>query len=477
MEPARLKDIAEVIGASWRAVGTCGDATVREVSTDTRTLSGPALFFALRGERFDGHAFVEEAKRRGAAASVVAGERAAGLPESAGPYLCVPDPLEALEKLASWNRGRGGLRVVAVTGSVGKTTTKEFLAEILAASFRVRAAPKSFNNRIGVAMTLLQADRATEVVVAELGASAPGEISHLARIARPDCAVLTEIAPAHLEGFGSLDGVVRAKSEIFEGLDASGIAFIRQGVYGFERLKAAVPGRTLTFGWEAGDYAVSECRREGPAGGWAFELRSPRGDSGRLFLPVPGKHNVLNAAAAVAVARELGIPWDAIRQALLRCRLPPLRFAVAEAGGVELVDDSYNANPASMAAAIEEWLSRPDGSPGIPRRLVAVLGEMLELGAESRRLHEELGERIASTPLALLVTVGPGARWIGERCKARGAKFAAVHFDSAEEALGFLRREVRRGDRVLLKGSRRVGLDAVASELRNLLSREPGGAR
>lgn len=464
MEPLPIGTIARAIGGSWERGGLPEGALVREVSTDTRTLSGSALFFALSGERFDGHAFVEEAKRRGALASVVARRRAGDLPPEAGPYLSVDDPLAGLERLASWNRGRAGLRVVAVTGSVGKTTTKGFIAAILSRAFRVRAAPKSFNNRVGVATTLIQADADTEVVVAELGASAPGEIAHLSRIARPDAAVVTEIAPAHLEGFGDLDGVAAAKAEIFEGLADGGAAFIRRGVHGFERLAAAARGPVRTFGWDAGDYAVRGCRRAGR--GFDFELEDPEGARRDLSLPVPGRHNVLNAVAAVAVARELGTPWEEVREGLLRCSLPPSRLGVFEAGGVEIIDDSYNANPASMAAAISEALALGDGVSAEPRRLVAVLGEMLELGRESRRLHEELGAAIAPAPLALLVTVGPGARPIGEGARARGAAFAIAHVGSAAEALEVLGRELRMGDRVLLKGSRRIGLDAVASELR-----------
>lgn len=468
MEPLPIGTIARAIGGSWERGGPPEGAVVREVSTDTRTLSGSAVFFALSGERFDGHAFVAEAKRRGALASVVARGRAAGLPPEAGPYLSVDDPLAGLERLASWNRGRAGLRVVAVTGSVGKTTTKGFIAAILSRAFRVCAAPKSFNNRIGVATTLIRADASTEVVVAELGASAPGEIAHLSRIARPDAAVVTEIAPAHLAGFGDLDGVVAAKAEIFEGLADGGVSFLRRRAYGFERLAAAARGPVRTFGWDDGEYAVRACRRAGR--GYDFELVDPEGARLDLSLSVPGRHNVLNAAAAAAVARELGMPWEEIREGLLRCRLPPSRLAVFEAGGVEIVDDSYNANPASMAAAISEWLALGDGAPAEPRRLVAVLGEMLELGPESGRLHEELGIEIAAAPLALLVTVGRGARPIGEGARARGAAFEIAHVESAAEALEILRREIREGDRVLLKGSRRIGLDAVASELSRRLA-------
>jgi UDP-N-acetylmuramoyl-tripeptide--D-alanyl-D-alanine ligase len=454
------------------AAGPPPGVLVAELLTDSRTLSRQSIFVALRGERFDGHSYLEEARAKGAIASIVSQSRLEGLPARGGPYIAVDDPLEALERIARWNRNRLNLRVVGVTGSVGKTSTKEFLATVLAGAFQVKSAPKSFNNRLGVAITLLSATPKTEILVVELGTSGLGELSHLSLLARPDRVVLTEIAPAHIAGLGDLAGVVRAKAEVFDGLDPGGAAFIRHGVHGFDSFQRRVSGRLITFGWGAGDFCVTDCQRvllgEEPKRetfaadyGYHFTING----SENFLLPVPGRHNVLNAAAAISVARDLGMSWEEIRYSLASCRLPPLRLEVAEEHGLLFVDDSYNANPLSMEAAIDEWGSlRVNGSTS----LVAVLGDMLEMGALSRRLHEDIGRKIGASGARIIVTIGRDSHWIGEACRGTdGGKGAeTAHFESALEALPFLKESLRPGDRILFKASRLIGLDRLVIELR-----------
>jgi UDP-N-acetylmuramoyl-tripeptide--D-alanyl-D-alanine ligase len=483
MEPQELREIIERMGGRWVAPTPPPRLRVAELGTDSRTISDNAIFVALQGPRFDGHAFLGEARRRGAVASIVSRSRVDGLSPESGPYIAVDDPLEALESVARWNREHLDLEVVAVTGSVGKTSTKEFLATVLAGRFEVRSAPKSFNNRIGVAVTLLSAGPRTEVLVVELGASGPGEISFLSRAVRPRRVVLTEIAPAHLEGFGDLAGVVAAKSEVFEGLEEGGSAVLKHGVEGFERFRARVKGPVRTFGWGAGDYAITDCQRvrlgsrASPGHpyddyGYHFTLNGTE----NFILPVPGRHNVANAAAAIAVARDLGMRWEEIRSSLAECRLPPLRFEVTEQGGVVVVDDSYNASPRSMEAAIDEWLELaapppvPAGKNGAARQLVAVLGDMLEMGSASRRLHEDVGCRLASSGARLLVTIGGDSRWIAEAFRREGGGADTVHFASAKDALPLLQRDVRPGDRVLFKASRGIGLDALVKQFKGWLA-------
>jgi len=479
MEPLSLKRMVDLLGGDWVSTLPLPKTLVEAVSTDSRSLSHGALFVALHGETFDGHAFVEEARRKGALANVVSRDRLRDLPPGGAPYVAVDDPLSAMERLAAWNRQRLALTVIGVTGSVGKTSTKEFLAAILSMSFRVKSSPKSFNNRIGVANTLLSADPATDVLVAELGTSGRGELSHLSRIVRPHKVVLTEIAPAHLAGLGSLDGIVEAKAEIFEGLEPGGAAFLRHGVYGFDRFAARRKGPLATFGWNEGDYAVTRSvplRDRGVGRGFEFTVN----DAESFLLQVPGHHNILNATAALAVARDMGMSWEDIRAGLARARLPPLRLQVHEEGGVVFVDDSYNANPASMAAAIEEWLAmRNGGGPGATggqgetSALVAVLGDMLEMGSESRRFHEDIGRKLSKAGARLVVTVGSDSRWIGEACRDGGGASETVHFENVAGAIPFLKDRLRAGDQVLFKASRRVGLDEAVSELRKWL----GGPR
>lgn len=470
MEPLELSSIIGNSGGRWVGAAPLPASRIAELGTDTRTLGQQSVFVALSGPKFDGHQFVAEARKRGAIASIVRASRLGELPSEGGPYIAVDDPLEALERLAAWNRKRLPFEVVAVTGSVGKTSTKEFIATLLGAAFQTKSAPKSFNNRIGVAVTLLSARKNTEVLVLEMGTSGPGEISHLSHLARPHKVVLTEIAPAHLEGLGNLDGVLRAKAEIFDGQVEGGAAILRHGIHGFETLRARARGPVTTFGWQQGDLAITDCQRvvlgrdgrESAAQaeyGYHFTL----GGSQNFLLPVPGRHNVLNAAAAIAVARSFGMSWELIRSQLAACRLPPLRLQVAQENGLVLVDDTYNANPASMEAAISEWESI-EGAGEATR--VAVLGDMLEMGSESRRLHAEIGKRLARSGARLVVTVGNDSKWIGEACRSEGSTPETLHFATTAEALPFLKSHLRPGDCVLFKGSRRIGLDGAVKALR-----------
>lgn len=483
MEPLELESILEHAGGQWVSTTPVPRLRVAEIGTDTRTLARQSVFVALPGSHCDGHAFVAEAKRRGAVASIVRQASLASLPPGGGPYIAVAEPLDALEQLAIWHRGRLRAQVVAVTGSVGKTSTKEFLTTVLAGAFQVRSAPKSFNNRLGVALTLLSAARETEVLVMELGTSAPGEIAHLSRVAKPHKIVITEIAPAHLDGLKDIDGVVAAKAEIFDGWMPEGSAFVRAGVRGYEvfAARAACGARLVTFGWGKGMYAVTDCQRVllghdpsdcgavSPEYGYHFTLNR----SENFLLPVPGRHNVLNAAAAAAVARDFGMRWDQIRSQLADCRLPPLRLQVTDEHGLVLVDDTYNANPASMEAAISEWESLEAGEGQASR--VAVLGDMLEMGAHSRMLHSELGKRLSLSGARLVITVGGDSRFIGEACDAQGGAPIAHHFESAANAVDFLKANLRAGDCVLFKGSRRIGLDRAVQAVR-IWARERFGA-
>ncbi len=504
MEPVELKKVVEVTRGHWVGGSVPPSTSVAEVSTDTRSLSGHPLYFALTGKQFDGHEFVDAARRRGAVASVVAEEQLSSLPDHAGPYIAVDDPLSAMERLAKWNRDRLPIKVIAVTGSVGKTSTKEFLGTLLRDRFQVTIAPNSYNNRIGVAATLLAANAQTEVLVTELGTSGPGELSYLSRLVRPDIIVLTEISAAHLEGLRDLSGVVSAKAEIFDGLAPNGKAYVRRGVTGFETFRQRVTGEIHTFGTSehvlgdepaeaaarsarSKDYTVTDCQQ--------VDLGDPRSVDGsraygyhftlngreNFLLPVPGRHNVLNAVAAMSVARELGMTTSELRAALVFCRLPPCRLQVVGMKGVLFVNDCYNASPRSMEAAIEEWsgLSPTPRRPGDRENggrfssrateedggRVAILGDMLELGEKSRELHAQIGDLLGRVDLRLLVTIGRDSRWIQEAFEAGGGGAETEHFASVEDAVPFLRKAICSGDHVLIKGSRKIGLERVFKDL------------
>ncbi len=457
-----------------RVVGALPTSIVRSVSTDTRSIQRGDLFFALRGERFDGHEFVSGAFRKGAEACVVAEDRVDDLLRSLGgaPGVCmiaVDDTLDALEGLAVRNRRIGSFEVVAITGSVGKTTTKEFLRAVLARRFAVAAAPGSFNNRIGVALTLLSADDGVEQLIVEMGTSGPGELSHLSRLVRPERVIVTAIAPAHLSGLGDLQGVIEAKREIFEGLVPDGVAYIDSGMPGFDSFVERAPGEVRTFAApdhaRPADFRVECCEPLGGGQtGHRFEL------CGETYsLRIPGRHNVLNAAAAVSVALDLGMTPDEVRAGLADCSLPPRRLAVHFEGDVLFVDDSYNANPRSMESAFDCFAELSLQYPG--GRRIAVLGEMCELGDASRQLHEGVGRRLAEDPVDVLVTVGGDSRHVAsgfaKGLESRGDAGSAqlAHFDGVADAREYLENDLRSGDKVLFKASNAVGVGRLAEEL------------
>jgi len=479
-----LKETRGRAVANWLSGGPDGRGArtvdfVDSVSTDTRDLMPGDLFFALSGEKFDAHAFVLEALELGSSACVIAESEADRVLESIAtsddpalfrpPRLIAVDaPLFALERLAVWNRRGSDAEATAITGSVGKTTTKEFLSALLAQKYRVTAAPKSFNNRVGVALTLLAVDEKTEQIVLEMGTSGTGEISYLSRMAEPDRVIVTTIAPAHLSGLGSLDGIIDAKMEILDGLREGGSAYFNSRMKGFDRFveRAGDTTNVQTFDPEA--FGAESERGKCPIG-HQFVVAGQR-----FELPVPGRHNVGNAGVAVQVAMDIGVDVGAIRAGLLSSRLPPGRLDVRESGGVVFVDDSYNANPRSMESAIETLEDIAARRPG--GRRIAVLGDMLELGRDSRLLHEAVGRRLAENPVDVLVTVGDASRHLSgtfsrelERRKVTlGSRVA--HFDAVDSARDYLEADLRDGDKLLFKASNAIGIGTLAEELRTLVT-------
>ena len=508
MDPTSVRRVHEAVGGQWLPGGEPPAAEVLVVSTDSRAIGAGTLFAALPGTRVDGRKFIREAVARGAVAVLAA----PGPPEDVQglPVLEVPDVLEALERLAAWVRDSSGAERFAITGTVGKTTVKEFLATLLARRHAVVRAPKSFNNLLGVSLTLLQARRDTRFIVCETGASAPGELSRLSRLVRPHRAIVTEIGQAHLAGFGDLDGVVRAKSEIFEGLLSGGTAFINEGTAGRDRLAAAARsagGRVVLFGWDRGDYRVTACRRlqgaeagigsdrvsenlpaagaRRPSGteereatccstGFLFQVRDPSGREVELTLPVPGRHNVLNALAAAAAALDTGLAWEEVREGLRSLRLPPLRMDLRRIAGVTVIDDTYNASIRSVQAALGEAGEIPLPPGG---RRFLVLGDLLELGGKSAGIHREIGREVArSGAFAGIISVGAESRCAAEAASGEGvsASFRAESLERVEDVAGRLEGLLEPGDLVLFKASRGIALDRAAEALRRLLGARQG---
>lgn len=425
------------------------------VSIDSRTLRPGELFVAVAGPRFDGHDFLAQAQERGAAAALVHRQ----LAEIPGlPLLRVADTTQALAHLARDLRARAAVPVVAITGSVGKTTTKEMTATLLASRGPVLKTEGNLNNQYGLPLTLLRLTPEHRYAVLELGMSAPGELRALSAIARPDLAVITQVAPVHLEFFGSLDEIAAAKAEILEGLGEAGVAILNGDDPQLRRVGPAHRGPLVWFGRDRA-FEVSAENWRGTVHGMRFDLRLG-GQTLDVALPLAGLHFLMNFLAAAAVAHRLGMEPQAIAEAALRMKAARHRGEVLRLGeGVTLLDDCYNSSPLAVEAALGA-LALAAG-----RRRLAVLGDMLELGPTGPALHRELGARVASG-LDALLAVGPLAKSFLEGARQAGLDPASLHaFPDSTAAAAALPDLVRPGDAVLVKGSRGVRMESIVEAL------------
>lgn len=455
MRPRALADIATVVGG--RALGP--DATARGVSVDSREVRADDLFVAVPGARADGHDFIAEAFARGAAGAVVS--RAV---DAAGPLIMVEETGRALLDLAAHERAAMDAQVVGITGSTGKTSVKDLAAAVLGSRYRVTASVRSFNTEVGVPLTLLTAPPDAEVVICEMGSRGRGHISVLTGVADPQIGVVTNVGPAHLEMFGSIEVVAEAKAELVEALPPSGTAVLNADDPVVRGFAARTEARVLSFGAAPDADVRAEDVVLGSDARASFSLVAPGGRE-RVEVAVPGEHMVSNALAAAACGVALGLTVAECAVALKEARVSPWRMEVFEgAGGIVVVNDAYNANPASMAAALKSarWMAGRS-------RCMAVLGEMAELGAHSQTEHERVGELVARLGIDALVTVGPAARRIGIAAEREGVEPERVSScDTADEAESLARAWARPGDVVLVKGSRVAGLERLAEALREV---------
>ncbi len=435
--------------AMWTRGRLAGaDALVANVATDSRRMAGGELFVALKGEHHDGHDHVAGAAAAGAAAALVSRRLDVDLPQ-----VVVEDTQVALGDLASAVRARSRAQVVGITGSNGKTTVKTLAASILSRHGRTHVNAGNFNNEIGLPLTLLAMPEDTEYAVLEMGAGKPGDIAYLAGIARPDIGLVNSVAPAHLERMGSLEGIAETKGALYEALPADGVAIIHADG-DFAGFFAGLAGtrRILRFGLERpadvhADNLVMDAR------GSRFRLRTPAGTAD-VALPLPGRHNVANALAAASVALALQVPVATIAEGLARADAVSGRLATrGMPGGWTLIDDSYNANPGSVAAAIDTLLLAP-GEHWL------VLGDMAELGPDARELHAGLGALARQRGVERLFTVGPLACAATERFGA-----GARHFEDRDALVAALAADVHAGVTCLVKGSRSSAMDRVVAAL------------
>jgi UDP-N-acetylmuramoyl-tripeptide--D-alanyl-D-alanine ligase len=451
-----------IAGAVAGSLTGRSDTPVRDVVTDSRSMSAGDVFVALRGPRFDGHTFAAEALGRGAAGVVVEREWAGAHADAGDGVIAVGDTLQALQDVAHAVRVASGAKVVAITGSAGKTTTKESIAALLATRCRVVKNKGNLNNHIGLPLSLMQLTSGPDVAVMELGMNHAGEIRTLVRIAEPDIRVWTNVGDAHVGFFASVDAIADAKAEILEEARPGDVlvcaaddarVMARAGTFG---------GRRVTFG-ESPDASVRASGvRDLGWDGMAARVQTPAGDID-LMTPLLGRGNLANVLAATAVALEFGVPLDAIRDTAATLRPADRRGVVRHLrDGVILIDDSYNSSPSALTRALDV-MARETRAAG----RVAVLGEMLELGDHSQGLHESSGRAAAAAGLRLLMAVGGApARALAEAAVAAGMPRDAVrYFESSAEAAPAATAALRPGDLVLVKGSRGTRCDVVADRI------------
>ncbi len=457
-----IGDVVEAV--TGRLLSGDPGAVADGVSIDSRTLKPGQLYVAIRGDRFDGHDFVEAALGAGACGALVS-RPMGNLPKDlvAGRALiAVPDSTGALQRLARWVRRASGARVVAITGSAGKTTTKDVAAAFLGLGHRVMQTAGNLNNHIGLPLTLLELRHGAELAVVELGMNHAGEISRLVAISEPDVRVWTNVAEVHIEFFPSVEAIADAKAEVMEGATAATVLVANADDPLVMSRIVRFAGRVVTFGSSEGAAVRATSIESRGIDGMAAQVHSAAGVIG-LQIPLLGRGNLQNVLAAVAVAQHFGVPPDAIAERAKTLRAPSHRGEVVRlGGGVVVVDDAYNSNPRALQGA----LAVVAGEKRFGRR-VAVLGEMLELGADSTRLHEVCGRTAAASGLSQLITVGGGpARALGRAAVAAGMPAADVrHADTSQEAAELADGLVRPGDLALVKGSRGVRTEVVVERL------------
>lgn len=425
------------------------DLRFAAVTTDSRSVAKGALFVALRGERFDGRAFVAQAQAAGAVAALVE-----DFVDVALPQLRVADTLAGLQQLAALWRARFTIPLLAVTGSNGKTTTKQMLATVLAARGPVLATRGNLNNHIGVPLTVLQLRSAHRSAVIEMGANHRGEIASLAALARPDIGIVTQAGDAHLEGFGSRDAVAGAKGELFAALGASGIAVINaDDPYAALWKTMAAPASVLYFGLSEGADVRGLDLQAQAAAGTRFTLVTPQGRA-ELLLPMPGRHNVLNALAAAAAGVAFGLSVDEIARGLEHSEGAQGRLHwKTTRQGAQLLDDSYNANPSSLRAGL-------DLLAALPGRRWLVLGDMAELGPAAAELHAEAGTTARQLGIERLFAVG---RLAAQAVRGFGA--GAEHFETTEALAAALAPQLGTNVTLLVKGSRSSRMERIVTAL------------
>ncbi|MFD1955196.1 UDP-N-acetylmuramoyl-tripeptide--D-alanyl-D-alanine ligase [Paenibacillus thailandensis] len=464
----RLEQIAAMCGGECSPAHA--DIQIAGVGKDTRQLEKGSLYVPLVGERFDGHDYAGAAIAQGAAASLWQRSKEVPADLDGAPLVFVDDTLAALQRLAAAYRAELPVKVVGITGSNGKTTTKDMVAAVLSKKLRVHKTAGNLNNHIGLPLTVLQLDETVDAAVLEMGMSGFGEIELLTKIARPDIAVITNIGDAHLLQLGSREGIAKAKLEIAAGLRDGGLLLyngdeplLREGV---PRLSLPPGSRTGTFGLsERNDWSPSRMTIGATSSAFGVRRTDSWDSESEIVIPVPGQHNVSNALAAVAVARSFGLTEEETAEGLSKgLTLTGMRIEPTAAyNGAMILNDAYNANPTAVRAAID-LVAQLQGF----RRKWIVLGDMLELGPEEAKLHREIGEYVTPAKADRLVAFGPLSRHTADGAResfGADAGERVKHFDDQGELAGWLKSELAPDDLVLVKGSRGMRMEQIVQVL------------
>jgi UDP-N-acetylmuramoyl-tripeptide--D-alanyl-D-alanine ligase len=471
MKPISIKTLIHAINAGSIIFTGSGSQEAENkmlisgVSTDSRTVKKGDCFFAIEGDNFDGHLFLDDVFEKGAACAIVSKDTDSKISDK-NCVIKADDTVKALGRLAKYYRKESNYKVVAITGSAGKTTTRQIIYTVLSRHFKTFQSPKNFNNFIGLPITLLSADDQTEIVVAELGTNHPGEIPYLTDIANPDIAVITNVSAAHLEGLGNIEEIVKEKASIADGLRPGGLLVMSADFEPLLEARRSKKVRLVTFGQsDSADIRAENITYKGSGSQFAIDNIS-------VELGLLGPANIQNSLAGWAVCREIGIELKDFADAVKTLPAMPMRLEPIKLGEMIIINDCYNANPASMQNALQVLSSFGQSKD---RRFVFICGDMAELGEDSEKLHRELGEYISRLHIQLLLTVGPLSKIAAETASRADGALTVKSFDDTDLLCNNLQKFVKDTDIILVKGSRAVRLEAAVEKLKELFAGKTAG--
>lgn len=455
MKPLNCMEIVEAVKGTL--LSGRDNTVFGGISTDSRNIKKGDLFVPLKGEKFDGHDYIKEALAKGAFGAVVERDFKA---DGEKVIIKVDDTLKALRLIAAFYRSKFNIPFIGITGSVGKTSTKEMVWSVLGKKFNVLKNQGNFNNEIGVPLTIFGLESFHEAAVVEMGMNNLGEISRLTSIVKPDVAIITNIGVSHIENLGSKKNILRAKMEILEGLNSKGLVILNGDDNLLFGLKGLLNFRTVFYGFEEGlDYQAYNVRSLGEKGS-VFEIEINKKEY-EVKVPAPGIHNIYNALASIAAGVELGVPEEDIIKGIEEFSPAKMRLDIINNNGIKVINDAYNASPQSMEAALTVLKDISSGN-----RTIAVLGDMYELGEMTNEVHVNVGKFAAGQGIDYIIAVGVNAENICKGALSMGAdKNRVLKFESNKETSEFLEKLIKKGDVILVKGSRGMKMEEIVNQL------------